>query len=192
MDRSKRFWLISWQNGKPNEGDASVTSSSRFLDPLSGNRAGSASIKEVTHRRAVARGQVHMRPETTSLVASGAVSKGDVLGVARVAAIQAAKRAADLLPYCHPVLVGSVSVNFRIEDAFIEVEVSVDTVDRTGVAMEAMTACSVACLSIYDMCKSADDSMSIDSVSLWEKTGGQSGPFRRPTAGERDNFVVDS
>ncbi len=133
-----------------------------------------------------------MRPETTSLVASGAVSKGDVLGVARVAAIQAAKRAADLLPYCHPVLVGSVSVNFRIEDAFIEVEVSVDTVDRTGVAMEAMTACTVACLSIYDMCKSADDSMSIDNVSLWEKTGGQSGPFRRPTAGERDNSVVDS
>ncbi len=163
----------------------------RFLDPLARARATETTVKEVTHRRAVARGRVHMAPETTSLVARGAVSKGDVLAVARVAGIQAAKRASDLLPMCHPVLVGSVSVNFRVEDAFIEVEVQVDTVDRTGVAMEAMTACSIACLSIYDMCKSADRSMTIDEVSLWETTGGASGPYRRDSTGEYDGAVVE-
>lgn len=163
----------------------------RFLDPLARARATETTVKEVTHRRAVARGRVHMSAETTSLVARGAVSKGDVLAVARVAGIQAAKRASDLLPMCHPVLVGSVSVNFRIEDAFIEVEAQVDTVDRTGVAMEAMTACSIACLSIYDMCKSADRSMTIDEVSLWETTGGASGPYRRDSTGECDGAVVE-
>ncbi len=167
-----------------------MVTSRGFLDPLATTRAGDAAIKEVTHRRAVARGRVLMKSSTASLVARGAVTKGDVLAVARVAGIQAAKRAADLLPLCHPVLVGSVSVNFRIEDDFIEVEAQVDTVDRTGVAMEAMTACSVACLSIYDMCKSADRSMSISEISLWEKTGGQSGPYRRST-GEDDGVVVE-
>jgi cyclic pyranopterin phosphate synthase len=136
--------------------------------------------KEVSHRRAVARGRVHMQPETTALVARGAVTKGDVLAVARVAGIQAAKRTADLIPLCHPLLVGSVLVNFRIEDTFIEVEASVDTVDRTGVEMEALTACSVAALTIYDMCKSADRSMVIGDIALWEKTGGRSGSYRRP------------
>jgi cyclic pyranopterin phosphate synthase len=135
--------------------------------------------KEATHRRAVARGRVIMQPDTTSLVARGAVAKGDVLAVARVAGIQAAKRTPDLIPLCHPLLVGSVLVNFRIEDSYIEVEAQVDTVDRTGVEMEAMTACSVACLTIYDMCKSADRSMVISDITLWEKTGGRSGAYRR-------------
>lgn len=161
------------------------------LDPLGRTRPSDLVAKEATHRRAVARGRVTMQPETTSLVAKGAVTKGDVLAVARVAGIQAAKRASDLIPMCHPVLVGSVSINFRIEDDFIEVEAQVDTVDRTGVEMEAMTACSVACLSIYDMCKSADRTMVIGDVSLWEKTGGQSGGFQRPSAGARDEFVVE-
>ena len=98
--------------------------------------------KEPTHRRAVARCRVYMEPETTALVARGAISKGDVLAVARVAGIQAAKRTADLIPLCHPLLVGAVLVNFRIEDTYIEVEAHVDTVDRTGVEMEALTACS--------------------------------------------------
>ena len=100
--------------------------------------------KEPTHRRAMARGRVPISTETTSLVARGAINKGDVLAVARVAGIQAAKRASDLIPLCHPLLVGSVLVNFRIEDTFIEVEVQVETIDRTGVEMEALTACSVA------------------------------------------------
>ena len=135
--------------------------------------------KDPTHRRAVARGRVNMSPDTTSLVARGAITKGDVLAVARVAGIQAAKRTPDLIPLCHPLLVGSVLVNFRIEDDFIEVEAQVDTIDRTGVEMEAMTACSVACLTIYDMCKSADRAMVISELTLWEKTGGRSGTYRR-------------
>jgi cyclic pyranopterin phosphate synthase len=121
-----------------------------------------------------------MQTETTSLVARGAVNKGDVLSVARVAGIQAAKRTADLIPLCHPLLVGSVLVNFRIEDTFIEVEAQVDTVDRTGVEMEALTAVSVACLTIYDMCKSVDRAMVIGELALWEKSGGSSGGYQRP------------
>ncbi len=132
-----------------------------------------------------------MRSETAGLVAKGAIAKGDVLAVARVAGIQAAKRAPDLIPLCHPLLVGSVFVNFRIEDSFIEVESQVETIDRTGVEMEALTACTVACLTIYDMCKSADRSMVIGDVALWEKTGGRSGTYRRdPTAGL--DLAVDS
>lgn len=149
------------------------------LDPLGRARMVDVTPKEPTMRRAVARGRVYMQPETTSLVARGGVGKGDVLAVARVAGIQAAKRASDLIPLCHPLLVGAVLVNFRIEDTFIEVEAHVDTVDRTGVEMEALTACSVAGLTIYDMCKSADRSMTIGDIALWEKTGGRSGVYRR-------------
>ena len=136
--------------------------------------------KEVSHRRAIARCRVFMESATAGLVARGAVSKGDVLAVARVAGIQAAKRAADLIPLCHPLLVGSVFVNFTIDDTWIEIEAQVETVDRTGVEMEALTACSVAALTIYDMCKSVDRSMTIGELALWEKTGGRSGAFRRP------------
>jgi cyclic pyranopterin phosphate synthase len=135
--------------------------------------------KEATHRRAVARCRVSMQPETASLVASGAITKGDVLAVARVAGIQAAKQTPNLIPLCHPLLVGSVYVNFTIEDAHIEVEAHVETVDRTGVEMEAMTACAVAALTIYDMCKSVDRSMVIGDLALWEKSGGRSGSYRR-------------
>lgn len=123
-----------------------------------------------------------MRTDTASLVARGAITKGDVLAVARVAGIQAAKRTPDLIPLCHPLLVGSVFVNFRIEDDYIEVEAQVETVDRTGVEMEALTACTVACLTIYDMCKSVDRSMLVSEIALWEKTGGRSGPYRRESS----------
>jgi cyclic pyranopterin monophosphate synthase len=149
------------------------------LDPLGRARMVDVTPKEPSHRRAVARGRVYMKAETASLVARGAISKGDVLAVARVAGIQAAKRTPDLIPLCHPLLVGSVLVNFRIEDDYIEVEAQVDTVDRTGVEMEALTACSTACLSIYDMCKSVDRGMVIGEIALWEKTGGRNGPYRR-------------
>src|SRR5690606_22647690 len=114
------------------------------LDPLGRARMVDVTPKEPSHRRALARGRVHMQPETASLIARGALAKGDVLSVARVAGIQAAKRAADLIPLCHPLLIGSVLVNFRIEDSHVEVEAQVETVDRTGVEMEAMTAVSVA------------------------------------------------
>ena len=97
----------------------------------------------------------------------------------RVAGIQAAKQTSNLLPLCHPLLVGSVYVNFQIEEHHVEVEAQVETVDRTGVEMEALTACSVAALTIYDMCKSLDRGMTINDLTLWEKTGGRSGTFRR-------------
>jgi cyclic pyranopterin phosphate synthase len=142
--------------------------------------------KDATHRRAVARCRVYMEPDTVSAIASGAITKGDVFAVARVAGIQAAKQTSNLLPLCHPLLVGSVYVNFRIEDNHVEIETQVDTIDRTGVEMEAMTACSIAALTIYDMCKSIDRSMTIGELQLWEKNGGRSGTWRRPKAGPDD------
>ena len=152
------------------------------LDPLGRARMVDVSAKEPTHRRAIARARVKMTSETASAVARGAIGKGDVLAVARVAGIQAAKRTPDLIPLCHPLLVGSVLVNFSIEDSHIDVEAEVETLDRTGVEMEAMTACTVAALTIYDMCKSLDRSMVISDVCLWEKTGGRSGTYRRDGA----------
>ena len=152
------------------------------LDPLGRARMVDVTPKEATHRRAIARCRVNMKPETTALVARGAVTKGDVLAVARVAGIQAAKRTPDLIPLCHPLLVGSVFVNFTIDDDWIEIEAQVETVDRTGVEMEALTACSVAALTIYDMCKSADRTLTITDLTLWEKTGGRSGTYRRESA----------
>jgi len=137
------------------------------------------SAKEPSIRRAMARCSVKMLPETASKIATGAVSKGDVLAVARVAGIQASKQTANLIPLCHPLLVGSVLVHFRIEESSVEVEAHVDTFDRTGVEMEALTACSIAALTIYDMCKSTDRSMVITELALWEKMGGRSGQWRR-------------
>ena len=138
--------------------------------------------KEATHRRAMARCRVYMQPETTSKVASNAISKGDVLAVSRVAGIQAAKQAAQLIPLCHPLLVGAVTINFTIGDDYVEVETQVETVDRTGVEMEALTACAVAALTVYDMCKSFDRAMVIGDLALWEKSGGRTGHWRREGA----------
>src|SRR5207302_80092 len=136
------------------------------LDPLGRARMVDVTPKEATHRRAVARCKAFMQPETVSKVASTEISKGDVLQVARVAGIQAAKQTPNLIPLCHPLLVGSVYVNFTLADDHIEVECQVDTVDRTGVEMEALTACSIAALTIYDMCKSVDRSMVISELTL--------------------------
>ncbi len=155
------------------------------LDPLGRARMVDVTPKDPTHRRATARGRVHMKPETTALVASNAVNKGDVLGAARIAGIQASKRTPDLIPLCHPLLIGSVYINFTLGDNYIEIEAEVETVDRTGVEMEALTACSVAALTIYDMCKSSDRSMTIGEIALWEKVGGKSGQWRRPEVDER-------
>jgi cyclic pyranopterin phosphate synthase len=160
------------------------------LDPLGRARMVDVTAKDPSHRRAVARCRVSMEESTASKIASGAISKGDVLAVARVAGIQAAKQASHLLPLCHPLLVGSVFVNFRIEDAHVDVEAQVDTVDRTGVEMEALTACAVAALTIYDMCKSLDRTMSIGDLALWEKTGGRSGTFRRRQVDADDPFAL--
>ncbi len=149
------------------------------LDPLGRARMVDVTPKEPTHRRAIARGKVFMLPATTAAVANREVNKGDVLAVARVAAIQAAKRTSDMIPLCHPLLVGSVHVNFEIGDDHVAIETQVDTVDRTGVEMEALHACSIAALTIYDMCKSADRGLVIGELALWEKTGGRSGTYRR-------------
>ena len=130
-----------------------------------------------------------MEPETASKIVQGAISKGDVLAVARVAGIQAAKQTALMLPLCHPLLVGSVFVNFRLEERHVEVETQVDTVDRTGVEMEALHACAIAALTIYDMCKSVDRAMVVGDLALWEKTGGRSGVYRRPGR-DGDEFAL--
>ena len=143
------------------------------LDPLGRARMVDVTPKEATHRRAIARGRVHMTPETAGLVARGAIAKGDVLSVARVAAIQAAKRASDLIPLCHPLMIGGVYVNFRIEDDFIEIEAQVETIDRTGVEMEALTGASVAALTLYDMAKAVSHGIVIREIRLLEKTGGK-------------------
>ena len=149
------------------------------IDPLGRARMVDVTPKEATHRRALARCKVKMKPETTSMVASNSLTKGDVLAVARVAGIQAAKQTPNLIPLCHPLLVGSIFVNFTIGDDSVEVEAQVETIDRTGVEMEAMTACAVAALTIYDMCKSFDRSIMITELVLWEKTGGRHGIYRR-------------
>jgi len=164
--------------------DAGLT----HLDPLGRARMVDVTPKEPSHRRAIARATVHMDSATASAVARGAIGKGDVLAVARVAGIQAAKRTPELIPLCHPLLVGAVLVNFRIEESHIEVESEVETVDRTGVEMEALTACAVAALTIYDMCKSIDREMVIGELTLWEKTGGRSGTYRRRADDSGESF----
>jgi cyclic pyranopterin phosphate synthase len=150
------------------------------LDPLGRARMVDVTAKDATHRRAVARCRVLMEADTAAKIASGAISKGDVLAVARVAGIQAAKQTPNLLPLCHPLLVGSVYVNFRIEDAHVEVEAQVDTVDRTGVEMEALTAVTVAALTVVDMVKAVDKAAVITDIRVESKTGGKSGPWQRP------------
>jgi cyclic pyranopterin monophosphate synthase len=161
------------------------------LDPLGRARMVDVTPKETTHRRAIARCKVFMLPETTSKVASNAMSKGDVLGAARIAGIQAAKRTSDMIPLCHPLLVGAVNINFTIGDDYVEVESQVEAIDRTGVEMEALMACAVAGLTIYDMCKSSDRSMVIGEMALWEKVGGKSGHWKRP-AGSLSGPLVNT
>ena len=149
------------------------------LDPMGHARMVDVTPKDATHRRAVARCRVFMQSATAAAIINREVKKGDVLAVARVAGIQAAKRTSDLIPLCHPLLVGAVAVNFEIGDDFVEIEVSVDTVERTGVEMEALTAASVAALTVYDMIKAIDRGAVIGPTQLLEKSGGASGTWRR-------------
>ena len=151
------------------------------LDPLGRARMVDVTPKDPTHRRAIARCKVFMSPETTAKVANNAVTKGDVLAVARVAGIQAAKKTPDMIPLCHPLLLSKVRVDCEIDDSLpgVRVTAEVKVSGQTGVEMEALTACTVAALTIYDMCKSTDRSMTIGEVALWEKTGGRSGIWRR-------------
>ncbi|MGH8852222.1 MAG: cyclic pyranopterin monophosphate synthase MoaC [Casimicrobiaceae bacterium] len=134
--------------------------------------------KDVTKRVARAAGRISMRPETLALIRAGTASKGDVLGVARIAAIQAAKRTAELIPLAHPLPLTRVAVEFTLEDDAVGIAVTAETLDRTGVEMEALTAASVGLLTVYDMCKAVDRGMRIESLRLLEKSGGKSGHFK--------------
>ena len=116
---------------------------------------------------------------TSAAITSGTLPKGDVLAVARIAGIQAAKRTSDLIPLCHPLMLTSVSVDLVVNDGRVDIEASVETTGQTGVEMEALTACSVAALTLYDMCKSADKEMVIGELALWQKSGGRSGDYQR-------------
>ena len=135
--------------------------------------------KAATHRIAVATGRIEMLPETLRLIESGTAKKGDVLGIARIAGIQAAKKTSDLIPLCHPLALTRVAVDFGVDAAASHVtcQVTVETVGPTGVEMEALTAVQVALLTIYDMCKAVDRGMTITDVKLLEKHGGKSGSF---------------
>lgn len=138
------------------------------------------SEKAVSSRTAVAEGFVSMKPETLKLIEQGDAKKGDVLATARIAGIMAAKRTHELIPLCHPLALSQVSIEFEPsqEPAGIHVRASVKVADKTGVEMEALTAVSVACLTIYDMVKAVDRGMSFSGVRLVEKTGGRSGHYK--------------
>ncbi len=137
--------------------------------------------KPSTVREAIARGSVDMKPETLKLIQDKKIPKGDVLCVARVAGIQAVKKTSELIPMCHPLNITSVSVDFSPDDKKnkIDIEARVKVTGQTGVEMEALTAVSVAALTIYDMCKAVDKEMVISDIKLMEKKGGRSGHFKR-------------
>jgi cyclic pyranopterin phosphate synthase len=141
--------------------------------------------KDVTERIAVAGASVSMQPETLALLQQGAHKKGDVLAVARIAGIQAAKKCADLIPLCHPLMLNSVEVGFELDLAGsrVDIEACCRVTGKTGVEMEALTAVSIAALTIYDMCKAVDRGMEIHGITLLRKEGGKSGVWRRDVEG---------
>lgn len=137
------------------------------------------SDKTETKRTAIATGRLTTRPDVIEQIRNNALAKGDVLATARIAAIMAAKKTPELIPLCHPLPVTSVTVNFELTDHQVHVTATVTTVAKTGVEMEALTAASVAALTVYDMCKAIDKKMAIESIQLEKKTGGKSGDFDR-------------
>jgi cyclic pyranopterin phosphate synthase len=139
--------------------------------------------KDETHRVATARGRIAMQPATLELIRQGTARKGDVIGVARIAAIQAAKRTADLIPLCHPIPLTRVTAEFELDAATstVTLTVTAETRGRTGVEMEALTAVSVGLLTVYDMCKAVDRGMRIEAIGLAAKSGGRSGTWTAET-----------
>jgi len=148
--------------------------------------------KQDTHRVAIAAGRIVMRPETLQKIREGTASKGDVLGIARVAAIQGAKRTSDLIPLCHPIALTSVNVEFSLLDdaSAVECTAQAESVGRTGVEMEALTAVSVALLTIYDMCKAVDRGMRMEGVRLMEKRGANRDIGKRGRPDQPEPFAV--
>jgi cyclic pyranopterin phosphate synthase len=166
-----------WYDGRPFEGEA-MSGLTHF------DAAGEAHMVDVgdkgeTRRIAIARGSIAMLQGTLALIREGRAKKGDVLGVARIAAIQGAKRTSDLIPLCHPLALTRVAVDFVVDEALpgVHCEVRVETVGRTGVEMEALTAVQVGLLTVYDMCKAVDRGMTITDVKVLEKHGGKSGDW---------------
>jgi cyclic pyranopterin phosphate synthase len=157
-----------------------MTARLSHLDDKGEARMVDVSAKDVTARTAIAEGFVAMAPETLDLILAGGVAKGDVLATARIAGIMAAKRTAELIPLCHPLPLTQVSVEFEPsrDPPGLRIEARARVEGKTGVEMEALTAVSIACLTVYDMCKAADRAMSFSGIRLVEKTGGRSGPFR--------------
>ena len=155
------------------------------LDETGAARMVDIGAKEVTERVAVAAAAISMRPETLALLERGGHQKGDVLAVARIAGIQGAKKCPDLIPLCHPMMLTAVAVNFRSDPAAscLHIEASCKVSGKTGVEMEALTAVTVAALTVYDMCKAVDRGMEIRSVRLLQKSGGKSGAWLRDDAG---------
>ncbi|MFO0958717.1 MAG: cyclic pyranopterin monophosphate synthase MoaC [Isosphaeraceae bacterium] len=150
------------------------------FDDRGASRMVDVSSKPETARSARASGRVRMRPETLALIADRSMAKGDVLEVARLAGILAAKKVGDLIPLCHPLGLDSIELDIRPDGPEgLRIEATVKVQGRTGVEMEALTAVSIAALTVYDMCKAVDRSMSIDRILLEEKTGGRSGTYRR-------------
>jgi len=143
--------------------------------------------KPVTDRKAVAGARIRLQPETLELIVGGDVKKGDVLGVARLSGIMAAKRTSELIPLCHPLRLTSVKIDFTPDTDSSEIVIiaKVNARDRTGAEMEALVAVSTAALTIYDMCKSYDRGMIINDIRLLEKSGGKSGPYRDPSFSAR-------
>jgi len=153
------------------------------------DEAGNARMVDVGHkpeteRVAIATGRITMAPETAAVIREGRAKKGDVLGVARVAAIMAAKRTADAIPMCHPIPITRAEIDFQLDDTGVDIQARVDTKGQTGVEMEALHAVSVAALTIYDMVKAIDRGMTIERIRLDYKEGGQSGVWQR-NAGEQ-------
>jgi len=159
-----------------------MTEKLTHFDALGSAHMVDVGAKGETHRVATAAGVIRMRPETLAMVLSGGAKKGDVLGVARVAAIQAAKRTSELIPLCHPIALTAISVEFKPDRkaASIECRATVECTARTGVEMEALTAVHVALLTIYDMAKAVDRGMTMGDIRLVEKRGGKSGSYAAP------------
>ena len=150
------------------------------FDEAGASRMVDTSAKQETAREARASGLVRMEPATLALIRARSLAKGDVLEVARLAGIMAAKKTSELIPLCHPLPITSAKVDFAFEGAdVLKIEAGVRVYGRTGVEMEALTAVSVAALTVYDMCKAVDKTMTIERIRLEEKHGGKSGPFRR-------------
>jgi cyclic pyranopterin phosphate synthase len=159
-----------------------MSSGLTHLDDSGRARMVDVSDKAVTQREATARAIVSMQPETARLIGAGQMAKGDVLAVAQVAGVMAAKRTPDLIPLCHPLPITGVDMAFELDvaSARLEIHATVRVTGRTGVEMEALTAAAVAALTVYDMCKAVDRGMSIGQIELLHKIGGKSGEFVRP------------